>query len=207
MTIDVYESAQRLIKVVTGEPYGDGQIVNNIGIGTENNPEEVWVSGDWNGEMGKRLYKALERIGIEAEWCDEVDRCDGCQKMVRTNPTHYGWQARYLTDEQGDRVCFDCLDVSSDEVLSDFGYLDNPHKAIPDVLGNHLESWGWAPFNGVFENGWHPGQTDNPREIFDRIKEKYPNLSVVFRLDEVSQFYIRFTAWTKDRSEDENVSG
>lgn len=203
--INVHEAAQRLIKVVTGEVYGDGELVKDIGIGTENSSDEVWVSGNWNGELGGRLFKALERIGIEGEWLDEVDRCIDCGKMIRTQPSYYGWQGRYLITEEGDRICFDCLDTSNDEILEEFNYIDNAEKAIPDILGKHLETWGWAPYNGVFESGWHPGQTDNPRTIFDKIKEKEPNLSVVFRLDETSQFYIRFTAWTKDRgTEDED---
>ena len=67
------------------------------------------------------------------------------------------------------------------------------------MLGRHLEGWGWAPHNGVFESGFHPGMTNSPREILGAIRAKEPNVSVVFRLDETSQFYIRFTAWTKNR--------
>jgi hypothetical protein len=200
--IDVMESAQRLVKAVTGEPYGDYETVMNVGKGTQWDDEKVWVSGNWNGAMGKRLFTALERIGVQCEYHDEVEQCSNCYKMLQSRPTHYGWQPRYIQDDEG-RVCFDCLDTSDDQILEDFGYIDNAEKAIPDVLARHLETWGWAPYNGVFENGWHPGQTDKPTEIFDKIKEKEPNLSVVFRLDEVSQFYIRFTAWTKNRGEED----
>jgi hypothetical protein len=202
--LDVMEAAQRLVKVVTGETYGDGEIVMDIGKGTERDSDKVWVTGNWNKPMGDRLFNALERIGVEAEWYDSVEKCYDCGKLMESQPTHYGWQPSYLMDAECQYVCFDCLDTSNDEILEEFNYIDNAEKAIPDVLGKHLETWGWAPYNGVFENGWHPGQTDNPRLIFDKIKEKEPNLSVVFRLDETSQFYIRFTAWTKDRSEDED---
>lgn len=200
--IDVYESAKRLVKAATGEEYGDYDLVDNVGVGTQWDDEKVWVSGTWRGDLGNRLWKALERIGVECANSDEVDRCYDCGKMIETRATHYGWQARYLTDDEGQRVCFDCLDVSDDEVLDEFGYIDNPEKAIPDVLARHLPEWGWAPYNGTYENGWHPGQDDKPTEIFDKIKEKKPEVSVVFRLDEVSQFYIRFTAWTKNRGEE-----
>jgi hypothetical protein len=197
--IDVLESAKRLVKVVTGAEGGDCEIVMDVGVGTERDSDKVWVTGNWNGDLPGRLFKALERIGVDAEWYDQVDPCDGCRKLMETDPTHYGWQPSYLIDLDCNYVCFDCLDVSNDEVLSEFGYIDNVEKAIPDVLAKHLPEWGWEPFNGTFENGWHPGQNDSPQKIFERIQAKWfkNKRSVVFRLDETSQFYIKFTAWTK----------
>lgn len=205
--IDVLESAQRLVKVVTGEEYGDNEIVMNVGIGTQYDDKKVWVIGNWNGTMGGRLFKALERIGVDAEWSDQHDPCDDCGKLLETSPNSYSWQPNYLIDEECRYVCFDCLDVSDDSVLEEFGYIDNPDKAIPDVLARHLPEWGWEPFNGTFENGWHPGQDDKPEKILARIEAKWfkNKRKVVFRLDETSQFYIRFTAWTKAKeTEDDN---
>lgn len=201
--LDVLESAQRLVKAGTGEPYGDGMTVMNIGKGTEYDNEKVWVTGNWNGELGGRLFKALDRIGVDAEWYDEYDQCFDCLKLLRAKPDSYMWQPQYLRTEECECVCFECLDLSDDSVLEEFGYIDNFDKAVPDKLGEKLDSWGWAPFNGTYESGWHPGQDDQPDVIFDKIKEKSPELSIVFRLDEVSQFYIRFTAWVKDRRENE----
>jgi hypothetical protein len=200
--IDVFESAVRLVKVVTGEEYGDHEIVMDVGVGTEDDEKKVWVTGNWNGTMGKRLFKALDRIGVEAEWYDQVDPCSDCQKLMQSHPTHYGWQAKYLRDPEGQIVCFDCIDLDDDSFLEEMEYIDNHDKCIPDVLARHLPEWGWQPYNGTYENGWHPGQTDRPDKILAGIQDKHPNLSVVFRLDETSQFYISFTAWTKDRSEE-----
>lgn len=199
MLSDVLESAQRLVKAATGEPYGDCEIVMDVGKGTQYDSDKVWVTGNWNGELGGRLFKALERIGVDAEWYDQCDPCSDCQKLMETHATSYMWQPSYIRDNEGQIVCFDCLDLSSDDVLEEFGYIDDYNKCIPDKLGEKLSEWGWEPYNGVYENGWHPGQTDDPHVIFDKIKEKSPELSVVFRLDETSQFYIRFTAWTKNR--------
>lgn len=200
--IDVLEATHRLVKAVTGEEYGDGDVVTHVGKGTQWDDSKIFAIGSWRGELGDRLFKALERIGVECDSDDQADICSDCYKMIETRQTHYGWQPYYLVDTECQYVCFDCLDVSTDDVLEEFEYIDNADKAIPDVLGKHLETWGWTPYNGVFENGWHPGQTDNPQVIFDQIKDKHKDLSVVFRLDETSQFYIRFTAWTKDRNED-----
>lgn len=199
--IDVFESAQRLIKAVTGEPYGDYETVMSVSKGTQWDDKKICVSGNWNDPMGKRLFTALERIGVDCRYYDEVIQCSECYKTFECRPSHCGWQPSYIQDEEG-YVCFDCLDTRDDQLLEDYEYIDNPNKAIPDVLAKHLGTWGWAPHNGVFENGWHPGQTDDPTLIFDKIKEKEPNVSVVFRLDEVSQFYIKFTAWTKNRGEE-----
>lgn len=201
--LDILESAHRLIKAATGEEYGDYETVMNIGKGTQYDDEKVWVTGNWNGELGGRLFKALDRIGVDAEWYDENDPCDDCGKLMRVKSDSYMWQPQYLRDSECQIVCFDCLDLSDDSVLDDFGYVDDAHKCVPDKLGEKLDGWGWAPYNGVYENGWHPGQTDDPQVIFDKIKEQSPELSIVFRLDEVSQFFIRFTAWTKDRRDDD----
>lgn len=202
MTINVLDSACRLIKAATGEEYGDYVTVMDVGVGTEDNDKQVWVSGNWNGDLGTRLSKALERIGVDCEWYDQVGTCSDCQKLLETHPTSYHWQPGYLTHDEG-LVCFGCLELSDDSVLEEFNYIDNSSKAIPDVLARHLEEWGWESYNGTYENGWHPGQTDKPGEIFDKIKKESPELSVVFRLDETSQFYIRFTAWTKKRENNE----
>lgn len=204
MLSDVLESAQRLVKAATGEPYGDCEIVMDVGKGTQYDSDKVWVIGNWNGELGGRLFKALERIGVDAEWYDQHDPCSDCQKLMETHPTSYMWQASYIRDNEGQIVCFDCLDLSSDDVLEEFGYINDYNKCIPDKLGEKLSEWGWAPYNGMYENGWHPGQTDDPHVIFDKIKEESPRQSVVFRLDETSQFYIRFTAWVKERETDES---
>ena len=200
--LNTYEAMKRIVKAGTGEEYGDYSTVMDIGIGTEQGSDVVWATGNWNGELGGRLFKALERIGVECEWYDEYDQCHDCQKLIRVRSDSYHWQPQYLSCDDG-RVCLDCIDTSNDDVLDEFGFIDNFDKCIPDVLGNHLEEWGWAPYNGVYENGWHPGQTDDPHVIFDKIKEQNPHMSIVFRLDEVSQFYIRFTAWVKERNEDE----
>lgn len=200
--LDVLESAQRLIKAGTGEKYGDGSTIMDIGVGTQYDNKEIWVTGNFNGDLGGRLFKALERIGVECYWYDEYGNCYDCQKLLRTTHDSYHWQPGYVTCDDG-LVCFDCIDTSDDSFLDEFKFVDNYEKCVPDKLAESLERLGWQPYNGTYENGWHPGQTDDPHVIFDKIKKESPELSVVFRLDEVSQFYIRFTAWTKNRSTDD----
>jgi hypothetical protein len=200
--INVLESAFRLIKVVTGEGYGDGETITGVGVGTQYDDNKVWVTGNWNGTMGRRLFTALDRIGVDAHWYDQYDPCSDCLKLMETSANSYMWQPSYLRDNEGQIVCFDCIDVDDDSVLEEFNYIDNADKCIPDQLAKHLPEWGWESYNGTYENGWHPGQTDKPEKILARIEKDHPNLSVVFRLDETSQFYISFTAWTKDRSEE-----
>lgn len=203
--LDILESAQRLIKAATGEPYGDYETVMNVGKGTQWDDEKIWVIGNWNGTLGGRLFKALERIGVDCEWYDEHEECSDCHKLLRTRSDSYFWQPQYLRTEECEYVCLDCLDLSDDSVLDDFKFIDNADKCVPDKLGEKLTSWGWEPYNGTYENGWHPGQTDDPHKILARIEKDLPGYSVVFRLDEVSQFYIRFTAWTKDRRDEDKT--
>ena len=100
--LDTLAAAMRLVKVVCGEPYGDGVIVMDIGKGTERDPDKVWVTGNWNEKMGDRLFDALERIDVDAEWYDMADKCADCNKLMESRPTHYGWQPR-LPDRPGGR--------------------------------------------------------------------------------------------------------
>lgn len=227
MTLNIAESAQRLIKAATGEPYGDGMIITDVGQGISEpgygDENTVWAFGDWNPKrfrkndeppltneesLPMRLGNALERIGVETLWCDEWATCSNCYQAIRTQPNSYMWQPNFVSnpDENFDGYyCLDCFEKNysnDDSGLWDFEYVNNPNRCVPDALANNerLEAWGWTKHNGIFENGWHPGQTDNPREIFERLEKDY---DVIFRLDETSQFYITFTAWIKNKEEEE----
>jgi hypothetical protein len=222
MVYDVFESATRLIKAATGDKYGDGMTVTDIGKGIiesgYGDDDTVWVAGDWNtkrfvreGEppltnaesMPARLGTALERIGVEILWSDQWYRCDGCFKAFLTQGDSYSWAPYYL-ETDGERICVDCFKsgYETDEGIREFGFVDNPDNAVPEfITDSDLIEWGWEKYNGTYENGWHPGQDDNPRVIFSHIKADKPNVEVIFRLSERSQFYLRFEAWFKEISE------
>ncbi len=56
--------------------------------------------------------------------------------------------------------------------------------------------------NGTFENGWHPGQTDDPKKILAEYQAKFPDKEFLFQVPEVGQFDVMFTIWGRDKEVD-----
>lgn len=216
-------AAQRLIKVVTGEPYGDGKTVTDVGVGYAepgyHDDDTVWVIGNWNDRsrydsetqtrvttstVPGRLFDALERIGVQGEWLDEWTRCDHCQRIVRTSGDSYLWKPFYVDLPDLDRLCGTCaLDPEwTDEVFEP--YVNNASRVITWCDSAHLESLGWQRFNtDEYQNGWHEGMNDKPPLIAARIKAMMPAHDYVFWLDESSQFYIGFSVFTRPKESEE----
>ncbi len=87
-------------------------------------------------------------------------------------------------------LCKDCIDL--EEYLESLE--GNPRRALND----HTDptDYGYVKLESNFENGFHSGQNDNPKEIFDRLKAQ-GRKRLLFNIDEVSQFYIVFSVWEK----------
>jgi hypothetical protein len=211
-TMARFDAASRLVAAVTGEPYGDGCMVTDIGIGVAERgygySDTVWVLGNFNDkttyadgvrtvtdDTPSRLFNALERIGVSAEWLDEWHRCDGCKQIVRSKPDSYCWQPSYAT--LGDNIyCVDCATGDYlDETIAE--YVGESGKCLTAALvsASELESHGFTRFNiPPAENGWHPGQDDTPDGVVAHFEAEHgTDAEWLFYLDETSQFYIRFT--------------
>jgi hypothetical protein len=135
---------------------------------------------------------------VEGEWSDEWHQCSDCYRIVRNSGDSYMWQPFYTMINECEPVCGDCLIKMGDEALED--YVNNSDRVVTWCDESHLESLGWQRDNPrQYENGWHPGQDDNPATIMAGIQEADPNLDVLFWLDESSQFYIGFSAFTRKR--------
>lgn len=220
---DRLRAATRLIRVATGDEYGDGITVVDMGIGYAepgyHDIDTVWVFGDWNDKrfyvdkgnrdelitsnVPSRLFNALERLGVQGEWLDEWDTCKECFRAVRTHSDSYGWTPYHVGHDE--LICLDCFAemYSDDSGLHEFGYVNDPTMALPDHISDEqLIGWGWQSYNGVYENGWYHRE-DDPRAILTEIQESLPDHDVVFKIDDQQQFCIRFTAWVKE-SENEN---
>lgn len=220
-TTATLDAACRLIRVVTGDAYGDGYRVTGIGVGNAEygKPDTVWVLGNWNDKAEyingerivtdnsmSRLFDALERIGVDCEWLDEWAMCDGCSQIVRTSPDSYMWQPAYAV--VGDsRYCVecatgDCLDETLDEYIGDAG------KCLTRSLISERElvDAGFIRFTvPPCESGWHPGQTDTPDAEVQRFEAEHGTDSEwLFWLDESSQFYVRFSLFYRPVTRDEH---
>ena len=223
MTTDTFDRARRLICAATGQEYGDGEIVADIGIGIAEpgygTDETVWVMGNWNvkryrreGEpeltnaesLPERLSEALERRceGIELLWLDEWTRCDECQRVFRDQPDSYSWQMYGTFTEYG-TYCADHIDF--DSVAED--YINNPRNAIRSRWKIDLVAEGFTKlpnpedtYRGQYESGWHPGQDADPEEIFDRLSDEWSE--IVFVIDSVGQFDAAFSVWGRGKTEE-----
>jgi hypothetical protein len=218
------DAAMRLCRAVTGEDYGtDYDRVTGIGVGIAEpgygDADTVWVLGNWNDitrynpdgtrtvvdNRYARLGDALERIGVEAHWLDEWQECDGCHSIVRCNADSYMWQPSYAT--VGDETyCSECAPGDYlQEVLE--SYIGDYNRCVTSwVTESELTAAGFIRWNEPpFENGWHPGQTDNPRDISERFESENPGSDWVFYLDENSQFYSRFSLFYRPVDSDVSV--
>jgi len=160
------------------------------------------VFGDWNtlyydapAEIKRRdpvgrLARILERLGYELEWEDEWSSCPDCGKAFRTSPDSYSWTQHYVWLGDCEMICLDCLDHASYlETLE-----DNPRKCVPPDIDP--AEHGYVKYNGTYENGWHPGQDDDPKKIIAELHSQGFK-RVVFRHSANSQFYIEFEAYYK----------
>lgn len=217
MSTATLENVRRILRVATGDEYPDGELITEYGIGYAESrygtPDQVWVLGNWNprrfprdGEpalrpeenVGPRLFAALERLGAKGEWLDEWDPCQECYKLVRTQPDSYGWTAQFAWLEDVGIVCHGCLlDVYGQDALDEF--INNHRKAITWCEPPQVVEWGfakWEPGNEHdYENGWYPGQTDDPEKILDEIHAAHEDAEVVFFIDSVGQFDVHFSAY------------
>lgn len=170
-------------------------------------PEAGVFFGDWNTisvynretqrceeylpghNIVKRLGDLLEKAGAEIEWYDEWTTCCDCGKAIRTSANSYCWTPYFVWANECEIVCLDCADES---VLDQ--YINEPRKCVPPYLKKLLVRAGFEQINrDEYENGFHPGQNDDPQKIF--VEESKHCDELIFVQDEQSQFYIRFSVW------------
>lgn len=217
--------ASRLIEIATGERWGDGLTVTDVIVGCAEPgysmaDDAVIVLGDWNPKryprdddeplkknetIGPRLARALERIGAETFWLDEWTRCDECYRAIRTEADSYRWKPSYAWQSECERVCRECLLADIGSAIDAGNYINNADNAVTWTNLATLEQNGWtqwAPNDPhEYQNGWHPGQDDDPRDVLATILADDPTAEVVFLISDVGQFDLRFVALTRDEDE------
>ncbi len=152
-------------------------------------PDRGILFANWN-YFPRDIGDVLERAGYAIEWSDEWTRCDNCNKAIRTSADCYDWQPSYVWLHDCP-VCVTCLNGDASEWLESME--DNPKRAV-NVPQVDMAKWGYVKIQGQFESGFHPGQTDNPESIYDKLVAD-GHKRIVFRIDEVSQFYTVFSVW------------
>lgn len=213
--IEAMDKVQNLVNEFTGYPTGDGELVTDIYVGYaepgySHNEDTIVVLGNWNAKRypregdaplteeenkGPILAEKLDAIeDVEVEWLDEWTGCDECWRAMRTQADSYSWQMYGAWIDDVGYICADCLRKEPTSVEQ---YVNNPQTAI--TWGAPLEEWGWVQWEPdnpvVYANGWHEGQNDDPKAIFEHLSSFYDE--VVFVIDGVGQFDVHFTVWGK----------
>lgn len=158
----------------------------------------------YNGRLAKQKYRnhiarigaLADRLGWGVEWSDEWFTCSGmggCNKAVRSSGDSYGWTASYFMGD-GEIQCVECV-LDDPEGLEEH-LTDNPNAA--DTMGVDWHARGWRLTRPNFENGWHPGQDDNPAEILKGLN--LSKVEALFSIDGVGQFDCHFSLYIRPRN-------
>lgn len=155
-------------------------------------PKAGILFANWN-YTERDLGDYLEKLGFECEWCDEWTVVN--QKAYRISPDSYGWESMIFLTEDGEYI-------TPDDDIQDWidAMKDAPDRCLPSRYTEAmLKEAGWERVDETYENGWHPGQNDDPKKIYDALIKRSDVQSVVFRKEENSQFYIKFEAYILPR--------
>lgn len=135
----------------------------------------------------------FEELGIEIEWSDEWSDCCNCGKLFRTSPDSYSWTPYYAWIGECEMICGDCIKDDPSDYLEEL----NGNKRKCETIGISLEEHGYRLYQDGYENGFHPGQNDDPQAIAKQLREKgFKNF--IFQLDSTGQFDMNFSVWVLD---------
>jgi hypothetical protein len=121
-------------------------------------------------------------------------RCEHCNGCITEGPDYHGDTAHYAILGESDIVCEACIRKDfAQEYLE--GLEDNPRQAV-HVRGVDPAKFGYVQVARDFENGFHPGQSDDPVKIAKDLKSRGYS-GILFSIDSSGQFDIRFSAFAK----------
>lgn len=156
-------------------------------------PGRCILFANWNN-VPKKLADRLEREGYELEWCDEW--AVHSDKAWRTSPDSHGWQASIVVTDDGEYLTTDD-DAAEWIEYAKIEHASQPMRAVPRAISREaIEAEGWTFNEGRFENGWHPGQNDDPQKIATELLKRFD--AVLFRVPSVGQFDKCFEVYTRN---------
>lgn len=146
-----------------------------------------------------RLWAAMEEAGHEFEWHDEWMVDYETSKAYRTCGDSYSWTPSFvLTDD-----CEMLTPDSDVEAMTDWA-INCADRALTHTLvdSSALVEAGWSQYGGELENGWYPGQTDDPRKILEALREEEQWRDVLFYISGTGQFDTRFKVYVRNTNND-----
>ncbi len=157
-------------------------------------PDKAILFGNWN-HVSRRVQDILERAGFKLEWEDEWMTCGNCGKAVRSSADSYGWQPSYVIENECEITCIKCLNGNAESYLESLE--NDPKTALNVGFGIDPIQYGYQLIRADFENGFHSGQTDDPKKIYKELRaEGYDR--ILFEINSVGQFDMHFRAWAKE---------
>lgn len=149
---------------------------------------------EYNWSKGRKFQDVLEHYGYKLEWSDQTTRCDHCYGCIQTDAQYYGDSAHYAILGDCDAVCEEC--IRKDFIEEYLEGLENNARTAVAIRGIDPAEYGYHYVSGDYENGFHPGQADNPAEIMKRLAEDGYS-GIVFRIDSTGQFDVQFSVYAK----------
>jgi len=178
---------------------GDMCIYNNYAEPGYDNDQDCIILGDYNpddfdnGGNFERACNLLEKRA-NLEWSDEWAPCQECGKLVRVSGNCYGWTPYYHIFNDDDFACGDCIQESYKQDYID-DLTNDPKRAI--MLDNiDPLDFGFREYNGVYENGFYPGQNDTPDKVVALLKSQGIE-NYIFSIIGAGQFDLHFRVYVK----------
>lgn len=178
--------------------YGD-RAFQDMRFGEGKSGEPVNVS---DGKPPYKIPNGLIELDDLVDWgfADEYTTCHNCDGLIRMTADSYSWQPDYHIFKNGELLCDLCISERAiDEYIEE--HVNQPMLLNLKIV--NITHYGWKKCDHIFETGMFPGQTDIPRDIIKREKDR--GRDVIFTGD-VSQFDIRFNVWFREKEYDQNES-
>ena len=153
-------------------------------------PTKGILFANWN-YFPRGIDQILENYGFAIEWQDEWSTCGECGRAVRQSADCYSWQPSFAIVNECELLCIDCLSKDAESYLQELE--DNPRTAL-NLPSINPADYGYRMLQDNFENGLHPGQTDDPKKIFDELTTA-GHSRILFQIDSVGQFDAQFSVW------------
>jgi len=183
-------------------PYEELDWANHYGEPGYTDPERGILFANWN-KVPQPVQDVLERNGFALEWSDEWIIDHESDKAYRCSPDCYSWVPSYVMTEDCEIIGKDDLDDHIDSYIEI--YLNDSNRAATFDNFDPAQ-YGFEKYNGTFESGVHPGQTDDPKKVAEKIESMHPNHDYLFTIDEQSQFYTKWCAWIRPQDYDQQES-
>lgn len=157
------------------------------------------VFANWN-DLPDYIYKGIKRRGYDLEWSDEWIIDTDYSKAYRTYADSHFWRPSYILLDNGEMITRDSVEDGSDiEEYIEF-LVNNPDAA--DMWNIPWEKYGFQKHSEDYETGYHAGQTDSPKKVFESLKKvaelhKNNSIEILFRIDDSNTFTSTWSVWTR----------